>query len=140
MDPQVGKSQILLSSVSAPFIVHVLSLDRNISGLKTEIGRGGSHPSTWGHAYPLEVVSTGSISPSPHISAKVIPVGSWKPLISLVSETLQWLSLVPHLSLLHIFLLLSPSQVPPPSTSCNHHVAPPLNSGLKYPHSGLLSS
>ena len=49
-------------SVSVPFFVPVLPLDRNISGLKNfEMGRWP--PSLdQGHAYLLEVVSTGSIS------------------------------------------------------------------------------
>lgn len=59
----------------------------------------------WGHAYLLQVVvSTSSISPSLHISAKVIQIGSWEPLISLESGTLQWLSTVPHPPLTHIFI------------------------------------
>jgi hypothetical protein len=51
-------------SVSAPFFVPVLALDRNISGLKNfEMGEW-PHPTIGGHAYLLEMVSTDSISPS----------------------------------------------------------------------------
>ena len=44
-------------------------------------------PSTGGHAHPLDLVSTGSISPLLDISAKVFPVGAWEPLGSLASGT-----------------------------------------------------
>ena len=43
------------------------------------------HPSTRNHAYLLEVVSTGSISPFSAHSAKVIPTGSWEPHVFLVA-------------------------------------------------------
>jgi hypothetical protein len=42
------------------------------------------------------VVSSGSISPSLCIMAKVKPIGSWEPHVTLVSGTFQWLSRVPH--------------------------------------------
>ena len=45
------------------------------------------HPSTGGCAYLLEVVSIDSISPLLGISAKVIDIGSWGPLVSLESGT-----------------------------------------------------
>jgi hypothetical protein len=73
---------------------------------------------TGGRSYLLEVVFAGSISPLLCILAKVIPVGSWEPLASLVYEILQWLSSVPHPPLLHIFipfpdpLYLSPVPLP----------------------------
>ena len=35
-----------------------------------------------GHAYPLDMVSTGSISPLLGISANVLPVGSWEPVVT----------------------------------------------------------
>jgi hypothetical protein len=44
-------------------------------------------PSIGDHAYPLDMVSTSSISPLLGISAKVLPVGSWEPLESLASGT-----------------------------------------------------
>lgn len=48
--------------------------------------------------------STGSISPSLYISAKVIFTGSWEPHTSLAFGTLQWLSPAPHPPLLPIFI------------------------------------
>ena len=57
-----------------------------------------------GHSYLLEVVSTGYISLSLHILARVIPNGSWELLISLVSETLQWLSPIFPTPLPHIYI------------------------------------
>ena len=55
---------------------------------------GWPHSLTGGWAYLLEVVSTGSIFPSLCILAKVIPVGSWEPLPSLGSGTLQWFQII----------------------------------------------
>jgi hypothetical protein len=49
-----------LPSVSAPFVVLILPLDRNVPVLKTLRWVGDPHPSTWGCAYLLEVVSVGS--------------------------------------------------------------------------------
>jgi hypothetical protein len=76
--------------------VHVFPLDRNISGLKTLRWVGDPIPGLGGHAYPMEVVSTGSISTLLCISAKFIPVGSWEPIASLPSGAFQWLSPVPQ--------------------------------------------
>jgi hypothetical protein len=83
----------------------------------------------WGHAYLLQVVvSTSSISPSLHISAKVIQIGSWEPLISLESGTLQWLSTVPHPPLTHIFIwfsdLLNLFPIPSITLYCPHYFLP----------------
>jgi hypothetical protein len=49
---------------------------------------GWPHSSTGGHTYLLEVVSTGSVSTSLHILAKVISFGSWELFASLASGTL----------------------------------------------------
>ena len=57
---------------------------------------GWLHSSARGCAYPLEVVSTGFISPYSCITAKVNLIGSYEPHVSLVSWTPQWLSSVPH--------------------------------------------
>jgi hypothetical protein len=74
---------------------------------------GWPHSLTGGWAYLLEVVSTGSIFPSLCILAKVIPVGSWEPLPSLGSGTLQWFQIILILRslaalgfLLYVFVLL----------------------------------
>jgi hypothetical protein len=48
---------------------------------------GWPHPSTRGHAYPLSMVPTGSLSPLLGILANVFPVGFWEPLVSLATGT-----------------------------------------------------
>ena len=79
---------VSLPSVSVPFFVSIFPLDRNISGLKFLRCMGGRyHSSTGGHAYLLEVVSTGCISPLLGILSKVITVGSSEPLAYLESGT-----------------------------------------------------
>ena len=55
--------QLTPPSVSVPFFVPVLPLNRNISGLKTLRWVGVPIPPPRGCAYLQEVVSTGSISP-----------------------------------------------------------------------------
>lgn len=78
--------QMTLPSVSAPFFVPVLPLDRNISGLKNfEVG-GWPLPLT--RRWSPQVLSP----PSLRIMAKVNPVWSWESHISLMSGTLLWLS------------------------------------------------
>lgn len=59
------------SPVSVPFFVPAFPLDRNISGLKILKWVGGPIPQrgVGGHAYVLEVASSGSISPLLAISA-----------------------------------------------------------------------
>jgi hypothetical protein len=64
---------MLFPSVSVPSFVTVFPLDRNNFGLKI-LRRVGGPILTGGHAYLLEVVSTGSISAVLIILAKVIPV------------------------------------------------------------------
>ena len=54
------------------------------------------HPSTWGRAYPLDI-----ISPLLGILVNVISLGSWEPLAFLASGTFLWLPLVHHPPLLH---------------------------------------
>ena len=74
-------------SVSAPLFVPAFPFDRRNSRLMFfEVG-AWPHPSTGGHAHPLDLVSTGSISPLLGISANVPPVGSWELLGFLVSWT-----------------------------------------------------
>ena len=104
MDTQLGWSpdgpSFSLCSIFCPCI----SFGQEHSWVKNFVMGGWPYPTIRGQAYLLEVLSTGSISPLLCISAKVIPVGSWEPLTSLVSGTLQWLSPVPHPPLLHIFI------------------------------------
>jgi hypothetical protein len=72
------------SSVSAPLFVPAFPLDRRNSGLiflRWVIPQPGTMP------IQLDIVSTGSILPLLGILANVLPVGSWEPLGSLVSET-----------------------------------------------------
>jgi hypothetical protein len=137
MDPHVGQSWLAFPFFFPPALVPVLSLGRDITGLKTEMGEW-PHPSTRGSAYLLDVVSLGSRSLSMCILAKIITHESWELLISLESGTLQWLSPVPHPSLPHIFLQYDPmylslvpfsflpsslpSWSPLPPTSCDHSV------------------
>jgi hypothetical protein len=66
-------------SVSAPLFVPVFSLDRSKSELNFENG-GCPHPSTGGFAYPLEILSTGSLSPLLGISDNIILIAFWESL------------------------------------------------------------
>jgi hypothetical protein len=77
-------------SVSAPLFVPVFPLDGSNSGLKFWRWVGGPISQPGGHAYPLDMVSTGSPSPLWGISANVIPMRFWEALASLASETF-WL-------------------------------------------------
>ena len=62
--------------VTAPPFVPAFSFNSRNSGLIFfEVGEW-PHPSTGGCAYPLDMVSMGSISPLLDISANVLPVGS----------------------------------------------------------------
>jgi len=94
--PRWGSPWLTLPSVSVPFFVPVLPLDRNISGLKilrwvsVPIPLPGAMPICWRRS--LHVLSPPSLS----IMAKVIAIGSWEPHISLVSGTLWRQSPVPH--------------------------------------------
>ena len=65
--------------------VPVFPLDRDNSGLKFLRWVGGPIPQLEAHAYPLDMVSTGSISSLLGITTNVIPFGSWEPLASLAS-------------------------------------------------------
>ena len=85
MDPKLGQSlDGLFFSLCSNF-VSAFPLDRKNSGSEILLMGRWPHASTRGHVYLLEVVSSGSISPLLGISAKVIPIGSWEPLTSLVS-------------------------------------------------------
>ena len=106
----MGWSLGVLSFSLCSISFSVLPLNRNKSGLKIFKMGGWPLHSTGDHAYLLEMVSTGSISPLLLISArvipveaKVIPIVSWEPFASLASGTLQWLPPVPHPSLVHNF-------------------------------------
>ena len=68
-------------SVSALFFVR-LSFGQEQFWVKNFEMAGCPHPSTGSHAYLLEMVSTGSISPLLGILAKAIPIGSWEHLTS----------------------------------------------------------
>ena len=75
------------TSVFSPLLCPCLSSRQEQFWVKNfEMGEW-SHPSTWGWAYVLEVVSTGFLSPLLSISANVIPFRSWEPLNFLTSET-----------------------------------------------------
>lgn len=141
--------QTALPSVFVPFFVPVLPLDRNISGLKYFQLGGWLQPSTRVHAYLVEVVSTGSICPYLHIMAKVIPIGSWEPHISMVPGTLQWLSPETHSSCYlflfdfltlfpnfsrycHPYFLLLSSSLVSISIYLSQSSCFPLNAGLKH--------
>lgn len=74
-------------SISAPLFVPAFPFDKEELWIYNfEVG-GWPHLSTGGCAYPLDMVSTGSISPLLDILAKVFPVGSWEPLEFLASGT-----------------------------------------------------
>ena len=71
-------------------LLHFLSLHFLLTGtilINIEIS-GWPHPSTRGRAYPLDMVSTDSLSPLLGILANVFPVVSWERLGSLASGTL----------------------------------------------------
>jgi hypothetical protein len=79
----------LLDSISfnlCSIFVPAFLLDRKNSGPKFLKVGVCPHSSTRGSVYILEVTS-GSISPSLAISAKVIPIGSWELITSQVSVT-----------------------------------------------------
>jgi hypothetical protein len=60
-----------IPSVSAPLLIPAFPFERRKSGLIFL-----NHISTGGSAYPLDMVSTDSLSPLLGILAKVLPVGS----------------------------------------------------------------
>jgi hypothetical protein len=69
---------VAFPSASASIFAPAFPLDRNNSGLKMfRLVNGPFH--NWGHAFLLEMVSSGSLSPLLGILAKVIPTGSWEP-------------------------------------------------------------
>jgi hypothetical protein len=73
-------------SVFAPFFFFcpAFPLNRNSGIKKIEMGQWPLS-STEGHAYLLEVIASGSISPLLGILANVIPIGFWEPFASVVS-------------------------------------------------------
>ena len=99
-----GSSGVAVPSVSAPFFCPCLSFRQEHFWVKNIEMAGWPHPLTGDLFSLLEMVSTSSISPMLHILANIIPVGSWEPLFSLASGTLQRLSPVPYPPLLHIFI------------------------------------
>ena len=74
------------------------------------------HSSTGGHAYPLHMVSTGSIFSSFDISDNVLPVGSWETLGSLA---------YPWIPSIWDFLVTSSSS-PPPLLHTSFQIPDPL--------------
>ncbi|EDL41692.1 mCG148474 [Mus musculus] len=84
--PRWGSLWMAFPSVSALFFVPAFPLDRYNSGLKFLRWVGGPIP-TGGCAYPLDMVSTGTISPLLGVLANVIPIESWEPLVYLASGT-----------------------------------------------------
>jgi hypothetical protein len=70
-------------SVSAPLFVPAFPFVRRNSGLTFFRWVDGPIPQMGGSAYPLDIVSTGSVSLLLGISAKVLTVGSWESLVSL---------------------------------------------------------
>jgi hypothetical protein len=87
MDPQVRQSLDGLSFSLCSIFYPCLSFEQGHFWVENFEMCGWPHPSTGGCAYLLEVVSTGCISFLMSILAKVIAIGSWKPLASLVSGT-----------------------------------------------------
>jgi hypothetical protein len=112
MNPQVGEVPGWPFLQSLLHFCPFLSFGREHSWVKSFEMGAWSHPSTGDCAYLLEEVSTGSVSPSLFISAKVM-----EPLTFLVSGTLQWLSPVPHLPLLHNFIQFPNPLYPSPVLS-----------------------
>jgi hypothetical protein len=91
IDPQVGLSMDGHSFSLSSIFVPIFPLDRNISRIKNFEMGGWLHPSTGGHAYLLEVVSTGSISSLMCISAKaILSLSSTIFLLSLGSLSPPW--------------------------------------------------
>ena len=87
MDPKLGRSLGGLSFSLCFIFVLIFPLDRNNSGSRiVKMGRW-PHASAGDYVYLLEVVCLGSTSSLLGISAKVVPIGSWEPLTSLVSGT-----------------------------------------------------
>ena len=87
IDPQMGQSQVGPSfSLCSIFCPCSSFGQEHFWVINFEMGEW-PHPSTGGHAYLLEVVSTGSISPLLGILANGIPAESWEPLTSLASGT-----------------------------------------------------
>ena len=113
MYPKVWQSLVGLSfSLCFIFCPHVSFSQEQFWVKNFEVGRW-PHPSTWGHAYLLKVVSSGFISPLLDISANVIPVGSlenlsvtWHLGLSSILHTHTHPS-IPHLLLIHISIHFS---------------------------------
>jgi hypothetical protein len=76
--------RVLMSfpSDSAPLFVLAFPFDRRNSGLIFEVS-GWSHLTTESNAYPVDMVSTVSLSPLLGILANVLHVGSWETFVSL---------------------------------------------------------
>jgi hypothetical protein len=88
MDPTVEQSLDGLSFNLCSTFCPCVFFRQEKFGLRDYEMSGWPHPSTGGHAYILEIVSSGSISPLLDIKANVISNGSWEPLASLASGTL----------------------------------------------------
>jgi hypothetical protein len=77
--PRWGSLWMSFPSVSAPVFVPAFPFDMRNSKLIFFEAGGWPHPSIWGHAYPLDMVSTGSICPLLIILANILCLGSWEP-------------------------------------------------------------
>ena len=94
MDPQVGQSLDGLSFSLFFTLCHCISFRQEQFWVNIFEMGVWPHSSTGNHAYPLDMVSTGSISRLLDILANALPVGSWEPFVSLVSGTFLWLPAV----------------------------------------------
>ena len=157
LGPQVGQSPVGPSFSLCSIFCPCSSFGQEHFWVKNFEMGGWPHPSTQGHAYLLEVVSTGSISPSMQISANGSLSFPWR---------LEPSSGYPHFLIPHCYIFLfnfltlytslpSPLALdtaplfPFPSLSLLGPSLPlsptinlffPLNAGLKHPPPGLLSS
>ena len=106
MDPWWGSVWMAFPSVSAPLFVPAFLFDRRINTF--EVG-GLPHPSPGGHACVLVMVSIGSLFPLLGISANVLPVVFWKPVVFLTCWIFQWLPIgPPHPLLCNYFQIPDP--------------------------------
>jgi hypothetical protein len=87
MDPKVGMFSGCPFLPSLPHFLSLYFLEKELLWVTNFEMCRWPQPSTVGHVYLLEVVSSGFISLLLDISANIISIGSWEPLASLVSGT-----------------------------------------------------